>query len=357
MATKSASFLAANTPEGFVSFFDELYNPYQNSQAYIIKGGPGTGKSTFIRKIARAFEERGFDTELVYCSSDPDSLDGLIVPQKGFSICDGTAPHVMEPRFPGAVENIINLGQFWDEKKLRKNADEIRRLFIENSLYHRQSAGYLAAAGHVNRQNRKLAASYIKREKTDSFAARFIYRELSPKKKNSPGECKRRFLSAITPKGNIFLSDTVRRLCPRIIGMDDNEGVASTLITERVMQGAIKNGYSVISCRCPLNPTESEHLIIPEKGIALVRVCGVSAEIDCDRVIHTGRFMEEGFFKNKQYIKFNCKVRDELVKESIGRLKKAKEVHDKLEEIYIDAMDFERLNEFRESFIEEIFAP
>ena len=188
MATKSASFLAANTPEGFVSFFDELYNPYKSSQAYIIKGGPGTGKSTFIRKIARAFEEKGFDTELVYCSSDPDSLDGLIVPEKGFSICDGTAPHVMEPRFPGAVENIINLGQFWDERKLRKSADEIRRLFIENSLYHRQSAGYLAAAGHVNRQNRKIATSYIKREKTDSFSARFIYRELPLKKKKPARE-------------------------------------------------------------------------------------------------------------------------------------------------------------------------
>ncbi len=355
MAIRSNSFLAANTPEGFVSFFDELYNPYKNTKAYIIKGGPGTGKSTFIKKIAKAFEERGFDTELIYCSSDPDSLDGLIVPEKGFSICDGTAPHVMEPRFPGAAENIINLGQFWDEKKLRKNADEIRRLFIENSLYHRQSAGYLAAAGHVNRQNRKIASAYIKREKTDSFAARFIYRELTPKKKNEPGEYKRRFLSAITPKGNIFLSDTVRSLCPRIIGIDDSEGVASSLITERIAQGAIKNGYTAISCRCPMNPSEGEHLLIPEKGIALVRLCGASAEISCDRVIHTARFMHEEFYGNKRYLRFNSRVRDELIKESVERLKKAKAVHDKLEEIYIDAMDFERLNDFRESFVEEIF--
>lgn len=355
MATKSASFLAANTPEGFVSFFDELYNPYKSTGAYIIKGGPGTGKSTFIRKISEAFEKRGFDTERVYCSSDPDSFDALIVPEAGFSICDGTAPHVMEPRFPGASETIVNLGAFWDERKLKKNADGIRRLFIENSLYHRQSAGYLAAAGRLNAQNRKITAAYIKAEKIDSFCARFIYRELSCKKHREPGEVKRRFLSAITPKGNIFLYDTVKRLCPRVIGIDDREGVVSSLITERLQQGAVKNGLCAISCRCPMNPTESEHLLIPEKGIAVVRLSGAAGEIPCDRVIHTGRFMHDEFYKNRALMKFNSKIRDELIREAVMRLKKAKEIHDKLEEIYIDAMNFEGLNEFTEEFIHSLF--
>lgn len=355
MATKSASFLAANTPDGFVSFFDELYNPYKSTGAYIIKGGPGTGKSTFIRKIAEAFEKSGFDTERVYCSSDPDSLDALLVPDAGFSVCDGTAPHIMEPRFPGAVENIVNLGAFWDENRLRKNADEIRRLFIENSLYHRQSAGYLAAAGRIDMQNRRIASEYIRQEKTDSFSTRFIYRELSSERRNVPGDVKRRFLSAITPKGNIFLSDTVKRLCPRVIGIDDREGVASSLITERVQQGAVKNGYSVISCRCPMNPSEGEHLMIPEKGIALVRLCGAAGETDCNRIIHTGRFMREEFCKNRAQLRFNSRIRDELIKEAVMRLKRAKEIHDKLEEIYIDAMDFNALNEFTEEFICSLF--
>lgn len=355
MTIKSASFLAANSSGGFVSFFDELYNPYENTKAYIIKGGPGTGKSTFIKKVARAFEKRGFNTELVYCSSDPDSLDALIVPEMKFSLCDGTSPHIVEPRFPGAVENIINPGQFWNEKKLQKNADEIRRLFIENSLYHRQSAGYLAAAGRVGMQNRKIADAYIRREKTDSFASRFIYRELSDANKKRPGEHRRRFLSAITPKGNIFLTQTVENLCTRVIGIDDSEGEVTALITERIGEGAIKNGYDIISCRCPFYPDKCEHLIIPEKGIALVRLNGASGEVPCDRVIHTARFMRDGFKENKKLLKFNSRIRDELIKESVFRLKKAKEVHDKLEKIYIDAMDFDSFNEFTERFIDGIF--
>ena len=355
MAKKTASFLGANTPKGFVSFFDELYNPYDKAEAYIIKGGPGTGKSTFLKKIADEAERRGLFTERVYCSSDPGSLDAVVIPEKGISVCDGTSPHVVEPRFPGVVENILNLGEFWDSAKLRKNGDEIRGLFFENSLYHRRSAKYLAAAGHIDSLNRKLAMSYIRTEKTDSFASRFIYRELPSRRGEGRGEKSRRFISAITPEGNIFLGDAVKSACSRIIGIDDNEGVASALITDRVGEGAVRNGYRVIYCCCPMNPNESEHLLVPEKSIGLVRLHGASCEIECDRVIHTGRFMKDGFSQNRTVLKFNSKVKEELIRESVNNLRLAKQTHDKLEKIYIDAMDFERLNEYCQSFIDKLF--
>ncbi len=355
MAKKSASFLGANTPKGFVSFFDELYNPYDDTDAYIIKGGPGTGKSTFMKRIADEFEKRDFYTERVYCSSDPSSLDALIVPQRSFSICDGTAPHVMEPRFPGVSENIINLGQFWDEKKLRKNSGEIKRLFFENSLCHRRSSRYLAAAGQVDAQSRILTEKYIKHDKIDSFCSRFIHRELRGDKNSTPGEKKRRFISAITPKGNLILADTVRSLCPRVIGIDDRQGVVSSLITSRIGEGAVKNGLDVIYCHCPVKPEESEHLLIPERGLAIIRVNGAAGEIASDRVVHTGRFMHEGFKENRLLIRFNEKIKQELINESIACLKKAKSVHDELEALYIDAMDFDSLNAYCDEFIGKLF--
>ncbi len=356
MARKSASFLGANTPKGFVSFFDELYNPYDDTDAYIIKGGPGTGKSTFMKRIAAEAEGRGLSTERVYCSSDPSSLDAVLVPGIKLSVCDGTSPHIVEPRFPGVAENIINLGEFWDSKRLRGSADEIRRLFFENSLCHRRSSKYLAAAGHIDAHSRMLTEKYIRGEKIDSFCSRFIHRELQPKKKSAPGERRRRFISAITPKGNLILADTVTRLCPRIIGIDDRQGVVSSLITSRIGEGAVKNGYDVIYCHCPMKPEESEHLLIPEKGLAVVRLSGAAGELPADRVIHTGRFMCEGFGENRLMLKFNERIKQELINESVACLKEAKAIHDELEKIYIDAMDFERLNEYCDGFISKLFS-
>ena len=356
MSRKSASFLGANTPKGFVSFFDELYNPYDDTDAYIIKGGPGTGKSTFMKKIADECDRRGYSAERVYCSSDPSSLDAVIVPEIKLSVCDGTSPHIVEPRFPGVAENIINLGEFWDSRRLRKNGDEIRRLFFENSLCHRQSSKYLAAAGHIDLQSRMLTEKYIRKEKIDSFCSRFIHRELQSKKNNVPGEKSRRFISAITPRGNLMLADTVTNLCPRVIGIDDREGVASSLITGRIGEGAVKNGYDVIFCHCPMKPEESEHILIPEKGIAVVRLNGAAGEIPCDRVIHTGRFMHEGFAENRLMLRFNSRIKQELINESVSCLKRAKSIHDELEKIYIDAMDFERLDEYCNGFINKLFS-
>ena len=95
MSKDIKSFLGANTPNGFHSLFGQLYNPYKDSRMYIIKGGPGTGKSSFMKKVAKAASSLALDTEQIFCSSDPDSLDGVIVPQLGLCIADGTAPHVI----------------------------------------------------------------------------------------------------------------------------------------------------------------------------------------------------------------------------------------------------------------------
>ena len=45
----STFFLGACTPQGFLSHYDSLFDELE--QLYIIKGGSGCGKSTFMRKI------------------------------------------------------------------------------------------------------------------------------------------------------------------------------------------------------------------------------------------------------------------------------------------------------------------
>lgn len=88
-------FLGANAPTGFYSLYDHLLSPEEARAIYILKGGPGCGKSTLMRKIGAWAEESGLETEYVLCSGDPDSLDAVLLPQSGVAIVDGTAPHVV----------------------------------------------------------------------------------------------------------------------------------------------------------------------------------------------------------------------------------------------------------------------
>lgn len=88
-------FLGANSSQGFVSRFDQLGNPNEGWRCTIIKGGPGTGKSSIMKSLVTAMADQCNYIEEIYCSSDVDSLDGVIFPEKKLSIADGTSPHGM----------------------------------------------------------------------------------------------------------------------------------------------------------------------------------------------------------------------------------------------------------------------
>ena len=89
-------FLGANTRSGFYSLYDGFPSG-EDTFLHIIKGGPGNGKSRFMRRIGAAAESHGLDVEYVLCSGDPDSLDAVVIPDLKTALVDGTAPHAIVP--------------------------------------------------------------------------------------------------------------------------------------------------------------------------------------------------------------------------------------------------------------------
>ena len=45
----------------------------------VSKGGPAPGKSTIMKEIGEYFIDNGEDVDFLWCSSDPDSLDGVVI--------------------------------------------------------------------------------------------------------------------------------------------------------------------------------------------------------------------------------------------------------------------------------------
>ena len=126
-------FLGATTPAGFKGYFEPLRHE-PGMQMYLIKSGPGCGKSTLMKRLARAAEQRGELTQRIHCASDPDSLDGVILPGQHRAIVDATAPHVVEPDAPGADEVVVSLYHTIDTEKLHQCTDEVKALFARNAL-------------------------------------------------------------------------------------------------------------------------------------------------------------------------------------------------------------------------------
>ena len=147
MAQSLSFFLGANTPKGFYSLFDELYRQDASFRLHILKGGPGTGKSSFMKRIADAAEARGIACARIFCSADPGSLDAVILPALHTAVADGTSPHVLEPKYPGVRETLIDLGAFRDDGRLCEHAREVIELTDENKRLHKRATAFLNAAG------------------------------------------------------------------------------------------------------------------------------------------------------------------------------------------------------------------
>lgn len=88
--------------------YDYIENITRNIDTrYFIKGRPGTGKSTFLKKIAFYAEERGINTEVYHCAFDPNSWDMVVLRELGLCLFDSTAPHEYFPDRPG--DKIIDI--------------------------------------------------------------------------------------------------------------------------------------------------------------------------------------------------------------------------------------------------------
>lgn len=356
--TPVSFFFGANNRHEYVSLFKDAYNPKLDGKHYILKGGPGTGKSTLMKKIASELERKGYFVERGYCSADPLSLDIVIAPEINFSILDGTSPHTFDATYPGVTEYIVNLGEAWDKQYLKEYKTAILNLADENKLMHRKASEYMLVASQLQLENMKYCDKITDRSKLQNFAKRLCNREIPVRKGVEKGEIKKRFLSAVTPDGIVVQYDTIVALSEKIITIEDNYSVCAPFIMSYITEYAVENGYDVYACYCPIFPTAKiEHVIIPELKLCFfTETKAHSSLITEEKMIHATRFLnKEGFNEIKEKLNFNKKTQEEMLSEAVKKISVAKGIHDRLEDYYIRATDFSVIEEIGEKLCKEIF--
>ncbi len=341
-------FLASNSCEGFVSFFEISYDPQDEWRVFIIKGGPGTGKSSFMKKCVKYAEEKGENAILCPCSSDPDSLDGVIFENTKIIILDGTSPHTLDPKYPAVCEEILNFGQFWDDRKI-ENKSQVIEVTDQNKALHKTASKYLKATGQIMLDNYITALSCTQKDKVKNFADR-LCKKYIPSANDKPKEWLR-FLEGITPQGVISYPETLENL-ENLIIFSDNTHASSNIFMNCVRDFALINGYEIITIKNAFLPTIiTDHIIIPELSTGFVTETKSFKILRESRRIHARRFTSNKLLHNSlARIKINQKVANSLLNSACNTLKHAKSVHDTLESFYIKSMDFEKLNNFADMF-------
>jgi len=347
-------FLGANAPAGFYSLYDQLVDHHTDKTLYIIKGGAGCGKSSFMQKIAEGLTEAGLDVERIHCSADPDSLDAVYIPSLKIAYVDGTAPHVIEPIYPGVLEEYLNLGEFVDTEPLKeKKADVIALTDTYRRLYQR-AYHCIEAAGKVGHEasapviDDTVISSVKKR--TQGIIAREIGRQ-----KSGTGKTSYRFLSALTHKGHITCFDTVETLANRVYHLDNTLGLAHYML-ENLRKAAEQAGLNLILCPDPMNPDQLAHLLIPSLDLAFLSSNNQNQyEGPHFRHIRLDAMVDPNRLKlHKPRLRFAKKVSALLLDEAISTLAEAKTVHDKLERIYNPHVDWDGIYDLAEDHLQRL---
>ena len=337
-------FLGATTPAGFKGYFEPLRRE-PGMQMYLIKSGPGCGKSTLMKQLAQKAEQQGQSIERVHCASDPDSLDGVVFLGQRAAIVDATAPHVLEPDAPGADEIVVSLYHTIRAEALAPHREEVKALFRRNAQLRARAARYVASAGSLLLDSRRAEACSANFEKVRRYVKRLCTR-LLPRTEGTASE-ELRLLSAITPKGMVFYRGTVEALADRYVVFRDDYGAVSRLLLELIRAEALARGYHIITCPCAMHPEDQiDHIFIPALRLAFltdnlwhpIQLPGVQA-VRCTRFVDRENL--SGF---RARLRFNDRAASELIDQAVALMAQAKNCHDELETYYRAAVDFDQVN-------------
>ena len=344
-------FAGANSGRGFKSYYDSILKDEKIEKIYILKGGPGTGKSSFMKKAAEHAAKNGMSAEIYRCSSDPDSLDGVVIDGK-IAILDGTAPHTVDPYLPGVRDEIINLGVFWDDLALKKRASEIEELTKSKSNAYKKAYRYLSAYEKVCELNSSLTAPYFLEEK----AKKSIDRIFSKLSSGGGYKADSGIVSSVGIKGKVRY-DTYERFADKIYLIDDSLDsghVYLRYVMEKARQTdtPIRVSYDPVCCDRP------DAVFLYGGRVVFAVLDGNSAFYKTETVrINMKRFFDAKTVKDvRTEYRLNTKLAEALMDSALDALREAGRYHFALEEIYAACMDFEAENVFCKNFLENLFA-
>ena len=319
--TEDTYFAARNGHGGFASHFDRVFAPRDYRKIFILKGGPGTGKSTLMRGLVSFANKKGMPCEAILCSSDVSSLDGVIIKidEGRVAVIDGTAPHATDPKYPGAIEEIVDLGEGFNISRLEAVRGDIISHASEKSAAYSAAYSSLRLAGdEFDEIWRQLHESEIYIE-ADEIANNLAEGEEKTDKRRASGEI---LYSAFGKNGYYRLPITGGMHCVKIGGHPLVCGLLGSLL----LRALRARGAVIRIARSALDDRLIDRLYTPE------RVYAFGEDGECDIDLSDLSLPDRAVCDYERYTG--------LLKDAAEHFEDASRNHFALEGIYRECVDF-----------------
>ena len=306
MSNKIELFAGLNGIDGYVPLLEYTLSPMK--RVFILKGSPGSGKSTVMKRIAARAEAEGHPLTVIRCSSDPDSLDGVMLTDLGVAVADGTSPHSLDPKKYGIREVTVSLEDTFDYDRLGFFSGRLGRLFEKKAMYVRAASSCIAAFGKLED---------VRREYTDSaFLAGKLYTF-----------CRKGFVTT----GTFCDVD-------EFYVLRDRYGSAETVL-QQLYAHARNEGVDMCVIPCPVDNREISGIFFPDTGVLIKSDRFVSPENA--KTVRAARFLDpEVTALHRQSLTVIEKLSEKLTDEASQTMERAFAVHGEIEKIYSQCIDF-----------------
>ncbi len=326
-------YAGANTPQGFISYFENVYNHSDYDKVYLLKGGSGVGKSTALKKIANFFHNKGFDVEKVLCGSDPTSLDGVNIPQLKIAFFDATAPHAMEATVPVILEEIIDLAQFLDRDSLLINKEAVLNINSQKKQCYNHCYNYLKILKSLMDLNNNIYIDHLNKTVIE-YSADKLANDLLTEKAGGDVSSRRLLSESFSYMGESSLTaDLVKSMKVYTTKLDNL--FVHGLFMKSLLKAITKLGYSTEIFTSVYDGTVIKTITVPEKNLAFTceRIKGA-------RTISSKNWLKDSLTNHDLILSVHNVMITKLTDLAKNKLIEAFTHHEKLEAIYSSAMDF-----------------
>lgn len=349
-----------NTSIGYFSLFNQLVKSLKH--VYLLKGGPGTGKSSFIKQIGSVLEGRGFAIDYLSNPTDKDCLDGLIVPALKLGMFAASAPQNIEPIYPGIIGKVIDLMEFSDLEKLQNYSNEIIRYTDEINDQYETAYEKFAKGVSIHKDKEEIYLSSMDFNMANKVTEQLIQTIFSNETEKPVEQVVRNlFFGASTSEGVLnYIENITQDINKRYI-IKGRSGSGKSTVMRKIGHHAQKLGYSVDYFPCGLDPHSLDMVVIQPLNVTILDGTAphvIDPSRDNDEVVDMFELCMNPQVEKDNADKLNDldKIYKGIMKEGLWHLQLAKRLNDVLEEFYQKSMDFEQVDRKREEVLQEILA-
>ncbi|MCW3489784.1 hypothetical protein [Dethiobacter alkaliphilus] len=263
-------FADSNTACGFHSVYNHIPG-HPHKKLVILRGTCKSDISALLAEVGEFMFKEGYDLEYFFCSLQPGSIDALTFPALKVSVVDGSAPHLLDTSQFNFLTEEIGVAKMRNKKILSlkysksRNDDEAKEAYTAGYYYLAEAQ---LALKHLTLHKKAIVDTV----KINQVVLELLGRILDDEPCRKEGLHRHLLASAITPRGILNYYESIISVCSELYLLTGSLGLGKSGILDTVYQVLRHKGLGLEIYRCALNPDKIDALLVPEKGLAIVKL-------------------------------------------------------------------------------------